>query len=206
MPAIPEVTKLLTEKFPQLASRPSADWPAYNVPVGDITTVLRWLHDEGGFDMLMDLTAIDWGVDQAPRFSVVWHLFSTADHQYLRLAADCVDVAAPTMPTATDIWPAANWHEREAYDMFGVRFEGHPDLRRILMWEGYPYFPLRKEFPLAGIETQLPDTEVAAATGTKVLPAPLMGGAFVARPASTLEGAEPRAKDQSWTEKQEKPE
>ena len=57
---------------------------------------------------------------------------------------------AETVDTVSDIWPTANWHEREIYDMMGLRFKGHPDLRRILMWEGYPYFPLRKEFPLAG--------------------------------------------------------
>jgi hypothetical protein len=59
-------------------------------------------------------------------------------------------------PSVVSLWPGANWHERECYDMFGIKFEGHPDLRRILMWDGYPYHPLRKEFPLAGIETELP--------------------------------------------------
>ena len=70
------------------------------------------------------------------------------------------------------VWRTADWHEREAYDMMGIRFAGHPDLRRILMWEGYPYFPLRKDFPLAGKPTELPDT---AFTRT----APLEGGPFV---------------------------
>ena len=80
-------------------------------------------------------------------------------------------------------------------------------VRRILMWDGYPYFPLRKEFPLAGIETPLPDAEVTAETGAKVLPAPMMGGPFVAAAGEiNLTEAEPRAKDESWTERREKPE
>ncbi len=61
------------------------------------------------------------------------------------------------LPTVTGVWRTADWHEREIYDMMGIRFRGHPDLRRILMWEGYPYFPLRKDFPLAGKPTRLPE-------------------------------------------------
>jgi len=77
----------------------------------------------------------------------------------------------------TGVWRTANWHEREAFDMFGLRFHGHPNLKRILMWEGYPYYPLRKEFPLAGIPTELPETAVNA---DAVRAAPMLGGPFVA--------------------------
>ena len=76
------------------------------------------------------------------------------------------------LPTVTGVWRTADWHEREIYDMMGIRFRGHPDLRRILMWEGYPYFPLRKDFPLAGKPSEVPDVAF-----TK--PAPLEGGPFV---------------------------
>ena len=79
------------------------------------------------------------------------------------------------LPTIIGVWRTANWHEREIYDMMGIRFRGHPDLRRILMWEGYPYFPLRKDFPLAGKPTQVPEV---AFTKT----APLEGGPFVTVP------------------------
>jgi len=205
MTATTDVAALFRERFPQAVGRPSGDCPAFNVPADQALAVLRVLRDEGGFDLLTDLTAIDAGPGSSPRFTTVWHLFSTTGHAYVRLAAACADDARPAMPSATGLWPGANWHEREAFDMFGITFPGHPDLRRILMWDGYPYFPLRKEFPLAGLETQLPDIEVAAETTARVLPAPLMGGPFVATPGTTLDAGEPRAGDQSWTERTEKP-
>jgi NADH-quinone oxidoreductase subunit C len=90
---------------------------------------------------------------------------------YLRLKTD-VGEEQSELPTVTTVWRTADWHEREIYDMMGVRFRGHPDLRRILMWEGYPYFPLRKDFPVSGKPTNLPEI---AFTET----APLQGGPFV---------------------------
>jgi NADH-quinone oxidoreductase subunit C len=156
--------------------------------------------------MLVDVSGVDWAVGATPRFTVVYHVFSTLAHEYIRVAADCPDNASPEVPSATSIWPGANWHEREAYDMYGIRFSGHPDLRRILMWDEYPHFPLRKDFPLAGIETELPDAEVVAETKTGAIAAPMMGGPFVASQGEiNLTDAEPRAKDESWTERRPKP-
>ncbi|MCW5548839.1 MAG: NADH-quinone oxidoreductase subunit C [Opitutaceae bacterium] len=207
MSATADVTTALREKFPQVTLRDSLDHPAVNLPAAEVPAALRFLRDERGFDLLADLTAVDWAEGVSPRFTVVYHLFSTAGHEYLRVAADCVNDLEPSMPSVTALWAGADWHERECYDMFGIRFDGHPDLRRILMWEGYPYYPLRKEFPLAGIETPLPDAEVAAETGTKVIAAPMAGGPFVASPGEiNLTEAEPRAKDESWNEHREKPE
>ena len=205
MTATADVATFLTGRFPQVTGRPSGDCPAFNVPAAQVLEVLRSLRDEAGYDFLADVTAIDWSAAKSPRFTVVWHILSTVGHTYVRLAADCADDTHPSMPSATGLWPGANWHEREAYDMFGLTFSGHPDLRRILMWDGYPYFPLRKDFPLAGLDTALPDLAVADETGAAVKPAPYMGGPFVAAPGSTIEAGEPRAKDQSWSESQEKP-
>jgi NADH-quinone oxidoreductase subunit C len=137
---------------------------------------------------------------------VVWHLFSTTGHGYVRIVADCASDTEPTAPTVVPLWAGADWHERETFDLMGIRFEGHPDLRRILMWDGYPYHPLRKDFPLAGIETALPDLEVSDETHAKVLPAPMMGGPFVASTGEmNLTEAEPRAKDESWSDRRAQP-
>jgi NADH-quinone oxidoreductase subunit C len=137
---------------------------------------------------------------------VVWHLYSSTKHVWVRLAADCLDDANPSMPTTSGLWAGANWHERECYDLMGIKFEGHPDLRRILMWEGYPWHPLRKEFPLAGMPTDLPDAEIAAEVKVGTIAAPMAGGPFVATPGEPMSEAEPRAKDEAWNERRIKPE
>ncbi len=207
MPAPADAPTALKARFPQVTDRASLDHPAVNVPAADLPAVLKYLRDEFAFDMLADVTAIDWAEGVSPRFTVVYHLLSTTSHAYLRLAANCASDAAPEVPSVVSLWPGANWHEREVYDMFGIKFAGHPDLRRILMWDEYPHFPLRKEFPLAGIETPLPDAAVVAETGAKAIAAPMMGGPFVAAPGEiNLTEAEPRAKDESWSERREKPE
>jgi NADH-quinone oxidoreductase subunit C len=99
-------------------------------------------------------------VGASPRFTVVYHVFSTGGHDYVRVAADCADSAAPEVPSATGIWPGANWHEREAFDMFGIPFDGHPDLRRILTDYGFQGHPLRKDFPMTGyVEVRYDDEQ-----------------------------------------------
>jgi NADH-quinone oxidoreductase subunit C len=126
-----------------------------------------------GFDYLVDISSVDhYGED--PRFTVVYELYGYGHRSHLRLKTN-VSEENCELPTVTGVWKTADWHEREIYDMMGIRFRGHPDLRRILMWEGYPYFPLRKDFPLAGKPSEAP--EVAF---TK--PAPLEGGPFVTVP------------------------
>lgn len=207
MTATADATAALQARFPSLTPRPSGDHPAVNVPAGEAVALLQALRDDFGYDLLADVTAIDWAEGASPRFTVVWHLLATATGAYLRVAADCASDTEPAMPSIAALWPAANWHERETYDLLGITFTDHPDLRRILMWEGYPHHPLRKDFPLAGIEAALPDLEVAEETGARVKPAPMAGGPFVASSGEmSLTEAEPRAKDESWNERSEKPE
>lgn len=106
---------------------------------------------EAKFDFLADLCGVDRGAEEEPRFEVNYHLFSTTRHQRLRLKV-LLSENNLHLPTVTVVWRTANWHERETFDLFGVIFDGHPDLRRILLpddWEGYA---LRKDFPLRGYE------------------------------------------------------
>lgn len=131
-----------------------------------IAEVCRYAKENLGFDYLVDITSLD-DYGESPRFTVIYEIYSYRDRTYLRLKTP-VDEEKAELPTVVDVWKGANWLEREVYDMMGVRFIGHPDLRRILMWEGYPYYPLRKEFPLAGRPTHLPEvafTEVAPEEG-----------------------------------------
>jgi NADH/F420H2 dehydrogenase subunit C len=109
---------------------------------------LKTLRDdpELRFDLLADLTAVDY-FGRAPRWEVVYQLRSIQHGHRLRVKVP-VDGDDPVVPTATGVWKSANWAEREAYDMFGIRFAGHPDLRRILMYPEFQGHPLRKDYPL----------------------------------------------------------
>ena len=142
--------------------------------------------DTLGFDYLVDISSVDHFGDE-PRFEMVYELYSLKNGVHLRLKA-VVSEDSCELPTVSDIWPTANWHEREVYDMMGLRFSGHPDLRRILMWEGYPYHPLRKDFPLEGKPSDVPGIAFSDV-------APLAGGPFVTVPTDgTTQVREPRAR------------
>jgi len=198
-------TTSLIAKYAFLSPRDTLDYPAVNCPAEELVGFLQKLRDDEGFTFLADVTAID-HYEASPRFEVVYHLYHLEKHTYVRVATPCADDEEPSVPTISGLWAGANWHERETYDMFGIKFDGHPDLRRILMWESYPYFPLRKEFPLAGHEVELPADDVVDRTGVKVKPAPMMGGPFHAPQRGTMRRREPRADDESWTEASEKDE
>ena len=152
----------------------------------DLREVAQRCRDEFSFDYLLDISSVD-NFGSEPRFEVVYELYSLTLSIHLRLKLR-VSEDAPTVDTVSDIWPTANWHEREIWDMMGLRFNGHPDLRRILMWEGYPYFPLRKEFPLEGLPSDMPDVAFTSI-------APMEGGPFVTQPSTaTTKDREPRAR------------
>ncbi|OIO58564.1 MAG: NADH-quinone oxidoreductase subunit C [Verrucomicrobia bacterium CG_4_10_14_3_um_filter_43_23] len=196
---------ILLEKFSYLSKRESLDYPAVNVPHTYLHELCFFVRDEMGFVHLADLTAVDWGVDSEPRFTTVYHFYNPDNHSYLRVACDCDSAEKPSVPSLVDLWPAANWHEREAFDMFGICFLGHPDLRRILMWDDYAYYPLRKDFPLAGIDTEIPSEEVQEQTSARVIAAPMAGGPFCPKTTTTMRQNEPSGADQSWSEKAPKP-
>ena len=109
--------------------------------------ILRTLRDEPGFsfNFLSDMTAVDW-LERSPRFEVVYHLRSLSEGQRLRVKI-AVEAAEPWVHSVSGLWKAADWLERECYDMFGIRFEGHPDLRRILLYDSFTGHPLRKDYP-----------------------------------------------------------
>jgi NADH-quinone oxidoreductase subunit C len=115
------------------------------VPPGDIAEVARFAHDDGelGFDCLSNLSGVDYPKDEA--IQVVYHLFSYRDRHVFVLKVNATR-DDPVVASVSAVWPHADWQEREVFDLLGVRFEGHPDLRRILMPEDWPGHPLRKDF------------------------------------------------------------
>jgi NADH-quinone oxidoreductase subunit C len=125
------------------------------VQAADYRATAARLRDRHGFEQLIDLCGVDYGAyadkpREGPRFAAVVHLLSVKDNVRLRLRAFCADDEFPVMPSLVEVWPVANWFEREAFDLFGIMFEGHPDLRRILTDYGFVGHPFRKDFPLSG--------------------------------------------------------
>jgi NADH-quinone oxidoreductase subunit C len=158
------------------------------IAASDLRQIAKFCRDELSFDYLLDITSID-NYGEELRFEIVYHLYSMPRGVHLRLKLN-VSEEVEAVETASDIWPTANWHEREIYDMMGIKFKGHPDLRRILMWDGYPFFPLRKDFPLAGLPSEMPDVAFTKVT-------PLEGGPFVTVPSTAgSKHREPRARPQ----------
>ncbi|NOZ94881.1 MAG: NADH-quinone oxidoreductase subunit C [Acidobacteria bacterium] len=121
------------------------------VPRGKIVETCRFLKEQRGFAFLVDLTAADWPEREEGRFDLYYWLHRFEDNRRLRLKA--VVAEDQTIGTVSAVWKTANWMEREVYDMFGIVFEGHPNLERILTWEGFNGHPLRKDFPIEGIDT-----------------------------------------------------
>ncbi len=158
----------------------------YTISPSDLHEIAKFCRDQLLFDYLIDITSID-NFGKEPRFEIVYELYSMPSAVYVRLKLH-VSEDTGAVDTVSDIWPTANWHEREIYDMMGIKFNGHPDLRRILMWDGYPFFPLRKEFPLEGLPSEMPDVAFTKVT-------PMEGGPFVTRPSTaTSKDREPRAR------------
>jgi NADH-quinone oxidoreductase subunit C len=127
------------------------------VPPARLAEMLRKVRDlpELRFEVLVDLCGVDYstfgdGAREGPRFAVVYHLLSLANNWRLRVRTFAPDDEFPVVPSVVEIWPSANWYEREAFDLYGIMFPGHPDLRRILTDYGFVGHPFRKDFPLSG--------------------------------------------------------
>jgi NADH-quinone oxidoreductase subunit C len=151
--------QLVQEKFPQAV----VETVEYR---GEQTIVLQpehlvalcaYLHKDLHYTFLSSVTAVDW-LERIPRFDVVYHLLSIPNQSQLRLKVRVGQRREdhPSVPTVTGVWPGANWYEREVYDLFGITFEGHPDLRRILMPIDWTTHPLRKDYPLSGFDLPEP--------------------------------------------------
>ena len=168
-----EAANKLKAKFGDLISELPEFRGESSVALADaekIVEVCRYAKSDLDFNYLVDISSLDHYGDD-PRWTVVYHLRGLGHGCELRIKTN-VSEEISKLPSVTSVWAAANWHEREIYDMMGIHFRDHPDLRRILMWEGYPYFPLRKDFPLAGKESDMPGIAFSK-------PSPMEGGPFV---------------------------
>jgi NADH-quinone oxidoreductase subunit C len=173
-----DLANQLKAKFGDLISGPAEFRGEVTIKLADaeqIAEVCGFAKNNLGFNYLVDISSLDnYGED--PRWTMVYELRNLTTNAELRIKTD-VSEEKSELPSVLGVWATSNWHEREVYDMMGIRFRGHPDLRRILMWEGYPYFPLRKDFPLAGKPTNVPDVAFTEIT-------PMEGGPFVTLPSS----------------------
>lgn len=153
---VPDVIEALREAFGDdvLDVQEYAGEQTVYVAKGRIREVCRFLKDEQGFDYLSDLGGIDRFTEE-DRFEVMYNLVSIKNRKRIRVKVR-VDEDDLTVDSVVEVWKAANWNERECWDMFGIRFNDHPDLRRMFMPEDFEHFPQRKEFPPLGIPGSLP--------------------------------------------------
>jgi NADH-quinone oxidoreductase subunit C len=144
----PALRRIL-ERFPGAVQATHADFGDATAQIerGSLEGIMRLLRDEPGldFEMLSDVTAVDW-LGEEPRFELVYHLYSLKHNQRVRIKSR-VPESDPEIASLVPLWPSADWMEREVWDLYGIRFGGHPDLRRILLYEEFEGHPLRKDYP-----------------------------------------------------------
>jgi NADH-quinone oxidoreductase subunit C len=148
---LPETVQALSQAFPAATASEFRGQARFVLPRGELQAALEFCKARRGFDLLVDITCVDYlnYREAAHRFGLVYLLANTATNERLTLRV-FLDEPELSVPSAVGLWEGANWLEREVWDMFGIRFEGHPDLRRILMPEEFTAFPLRKDYPLQG--------------------------------------------------------
>lgn len=146
-------SEVLTARFPHAGLKFSEfrDNRRVKAPAESLSAVLQYLKSEGGYDFLSEVTAVDYleYEDAKDRFGVIYVLVNTATGERL-VVKTYVNDPAPQLPSACALWKSANWLEREVFDMFGITFTGHPDLRRVLLPDEFTAHPLRKDYPLKG--------------------------------------------------------
>jgi NADH-quinone oxidoreductase subunit C len=147
----PQTTTALQAAFPSITTSEFRGDVRAVVPRDELFAALRFLRDARGFDLVVDITCVDYldYRDALDRFGLVYLLTATETNERITLRS-FVNEPDPSVPSAVPLWAGANWMEREVWDMFGIHFEGHPDLRRILLPEEFTAFPLRKDYPLQG--------------------------------------------------------
>ena len=189
-PSLSELQKAAADKicarFPQITTKEFRGDITLTIAPEILTQAMRYAKDACGFDMLVCVSSVD-NMGQEPRFEVNYTITQAETGANL-LVRTPVSESDCTVPSMVPVWRSANWLEREQYDLMGIEFTGHPDLRRIMMWDGYPYHPLRKDFPVAGKPTELPGVAFTEK-------APTAGGPFTTTPGVKTAGErEPRAR------------
>ena len=176
----------IRNRFPQIEMREFRADITLTVPREQLVEVMRYVKEACGFDMLLNVAAVD-HLGQDVRFEVHYAVSQAETGANLLIRTPLTE-QDPSLPSLVELWRSANWLEREQYDLMGIRFEGHPDLRRIMMWEDYPYHPLRKDFPVAGVPTETPGVAFTEK-------APTDGAPFTTTPGGrTAADREPRSR------------
>lgn len=152
----------LIEKFPDAVAHSHADHGDETAVIHRerLFEVMRWLRDDDvtSFELMSDLTGVDYFGKKEPRFEVVYHLYSVTQNHRLRVKVE-VDEEDPVVPSVMELWRSVYWMEREAWDLYGIRFEGHPDLRRVLLYEQFEGHPLRKDYEMEHRQPLIPARE-----------------------------------------------
>ncbi len=181
-----QAAERICARYPQVSRKEFRGDITLTIAPADLADVMLYAKDSCGFDMLVCVSSVD-NLGEEPRYEVNYTI--TQAETGVNLLVRCpVSESDCSVPSLCSVWRSANWLEREQYDLMGIEFVGHPDLRRIMMWDGYPYHPLRKDFPVAGKPTELPGVAFTEK-------APTAGGPFTTRPGVMTAGErEPRAR------------
>ena len=155
MPTLSDYQTRIRESFPEAVVDTATELGAdvLTVAAAHVVDAARVLRDEFGFDLLLDITVVDW-TPKEPRYDVHYQMLNVAENTRLRVKVQLPDADAPHVASVVDVWPAADWYEREVYDFFGVIFDGHPYLRRIFMPDEWIGHPLRKDYPVGGVPVE----------------------------------------------------